>query len=84
MVNLKEDLAGVLFDTIADYLSKDRTPLREGNHRRKLIRDRQVSHGGSTWHRNHNGAYVHTSKETRRFSVLLYVYKYRVLTIQPL
>jgi hypothetical protein len=51
-----------------------RTEIREANHRREFIWNRQVSHGGSTRHGSYNGAYVHTSKETRRFSIPLYFY----------
>ena len=64
----KGDLAGVLFETFADYLSKERTPC-QADLDCKFIWNRQVSHGGSTEDVNNNGPYVPTSKE-RRFSVL--------------
>ncbi len=52
----------------------------EVSHHRQFIRNRQVSHGGSTWHGDHCGAYLSASNEKLRFSIL---YKYGMFTIRP-
>jgi hypothetical protein len=49
---------------------QEENTLCQTNQHRKLLRDRQVSHGGSTWDDNYNGAHVPTSRGIPRYFAL--------------